>query len=271
MFYGWCEYCVRMSFVTYKRKVSADLERMSCRRPRDLSTTQSKSASIFRKLGTTPPRASGSAVLRPKDRRRMLVPVPPPPSRLNLYPPYWDLGKLRDWTRETETFVLKKCGNSSSKSMIPPLSFLGKEPQRRYSSDRQSKLLTYKEGCKKNVKEMSGDNNGEFLPKHMRGNKRRTHRQSAMRMASHGGSASEMSSHDASPFNQFMSGRLFDFSALSRDNLYTGNVFTDRKKVPTIRLVIDVPFGKAKLEKPQTAVTFSYTNTRKFDKNNSLS
>jgi hypothetical protein len=91
----------KMSFISFKRQLSADLERMTSRSHGNMAYP--KSATTFRKLGSTshnrtkPVRRIKTSKINPK---QSCVPVPPPPSRREHVRPFLNDRKLRDCMSE---------------------------------------------------------------------------------------------------------------------------------------------------------------------------
>ena len=92
-----------MSFISLKRKLSADLERMTSGNYENKNMAYPKSATIFRKLGSTshnatkPARRIKSSQINPEQGD---VPVTPPPSRREHVQPFLNDRKLGDFTNE---------------------------------------------------------------------------------------------------------------------------------------------------------------------------
>ena len=109
-----------MSFMSFKRQLSADLERMSSRNDGNKTTAYPKSASTFRKLGSTAQKRTKpirgiKQDMRNRNQMQKCVPVPPPPSRRELFPPFFDETKQRDWTDEDDELLRENIAENCSK------------------------------------------------------------------------------------------------------------------------------------------------------------
>ena len=96
-----------MSFISFKRQLSADLERMSSRNHGNKSAIYPQSASTFRKLGNTSQNWTKPVRrIKPDERNRNskqgCVPAPPPPSRREILPPFLENRKQGDCTSEDD-------------------------------------------------------------------------------------------------------------------------------------------------------------------------
>ena len=101
---------VKMSFISFKRQLSADLERLSSCNHGNKSTASPKSASAFRKLGSTSqnrikPVRRTEAGIRNRNPKQGWVPVPPPPSRLEFFPPFLDGRTQSDWISDDDEIL----------------------------------------------------------------------------------------------------------------------------------------------------------------------
>lgn len=109
-----------MSFVSFKRQLSADLERISSRNHGNKTTAYPKSASAFRKLGSTAqnrtkPVRGIKQDARNRNQMRECVPVPPPPSRRELFPPFLDDTKQCNWMDEDDELLRQNIAENCSK------------------------------------------------------------------------------------------------------------------------------------------------------------
>ena len=115
-----------MSFISFKRQLSADLQRMSSHHHGNRTTACPKSASVIRKLGRTAPNPSKPARgikqgTRNRNRKgeSVLEPVPPPPSRRELFPPFCDGRKQCDWTSEGDELLRQNIAENCSNKYLP--------------------------------------------------------------------------------------------------------------------------------------------------------
>ena len=110
-----------MSFVSFKRQLSADLERMSSANHGNRNLSYPKSASTFRKLGSTLKNRNKPVrkIKEIKNRSPILecVPVAPPPSRLELFPPF--IETRSDWTTENDEILRGNVVENCPKHYLP--------------------------------------------------------------------------------------------------------------------------------------------------------